>query len=67
MVQGLREISDIEDYEYASANTFYGDADDTESDVGDQYSSSDDPNECNIPNEISHARVPPTEDSDLDF
>ncbi len=50
-----------------NGNTFFGDADDTESEVGDQSSSSDDPNECNLPNEISHAIVPQIEDSDLDF
>ncbi len=68
-VQGLGEIMDIEDYEeqYATENTCFGDAEDTESYVGDQSSSSDDPNEFNLSDEFSHAIVPQTEDSDLDF
>ncbi len=69
MVQGPEEIVHIKDYDqqYATANTFFGDAVDTESDDEDQSSSCDEPNESLLPNEISHAIVPQAEDSGLDF
>ncbi len=69
MERGLEEIMDTDDYgeQYTTANSFFVDADDTESDGRDQSMINDEMNESQRPSQIINAIVPQTVDSNLDF